>query len=321
MKNDLIKKAVDFFKLDDYNENTRRSKQVSKNFAKNVGKIVMEPVSRFAKEGAMAEIINESCIQNEYNCILIEHIPTSVTLSQYVALKNGEPQFWKFDIINILFQIYSVLSQITDVFTHYDLHSSNVLLYLSEEKNVCIEMRYHLPEGEIVVIHTNYIAKLIDYGRSFFYDGENMNSNKYHDMVCEAQDCQPNCGNRSGYDILNGDLKKEYILPQKRNHSHDLRLWNNIVEKQLLKTGQHACPTYISDVLNRIQYSKEYGTPELENGFPDKINTVHDAYKSLLGLVKNREFRDISDRIGEMRIIGVLDVWLDGTNTPMAIKA
>ena len=312
MKNDLMNITTKLFKLD---------KQHRHNFAKDLRKIEMTPISEFESSSEISHIINKSCVKSEYNCILTEHIPTSVTLTEFMTYKHDEPHFWEFDIVNILFQIYSVLSQISDVFTHYDLHSSNVLLYLSQEENVCVELRYHLPGNEIVTIYTKYIAKVIDYGRCFFYDDENMNSKKYHDLVCKAHDCQPDCGEGFGYEVLNGK-NDDYITPQKRNQSHDLRLWNIIVIN-LLNKREHACPKYISDVLRQIYYKGEYGTPESNNYLEhNRVTTVQDAYISLLRLVKKREFKELNAKMVEathMRKIGVLDVWLDDTDTPMRL--
>jgi len=280
-------------------------------FAKDLRKIDMRLISEFTDQG-MADIINDSCVKSNYNCILIEHIPTAVTLSEFIVLNKDDAHFWEFDIVNILFQIYSVLAQISDVFTHYDLHSSNVLLYLSQEENVCVEMRYHLPGNEIVTLYTKYVAKLVDYGRCFFYDNENMNSKKYHDLLCKAPDCNPGCGEYYGYDILNGNIKDDYITPQKRNRSHDLRLWNNIVKKWL-KKRKHACPDYIFNILNRIHYRSEYGTPELNDGIQNHdILTVHDAYQTLLSVMKNPRFKALNSKMAatNQRKIGVVDVWL-----------
>jgi hypothetical protein len=313
MKNDLMNITTKLFKLDKHHRH---------NFAKDLRKIEMTPISEFASSSDkdMAQIINDSCVKSEYNCILTEHIPTSVTLTEFMTYKHDTPHFWEFDIVNILFQIYSVLSQISDVFTHYDLHSSNVLLYLSQEENVCVELRYHLPGNEIVTIYTKYIAKVIDYGRCFFYDDENMNSKKYHDLVCKAHDCQPDCGEGFGYEILNKNTNEDFITPQKRNQSHDLRLWNIIV-KNLLNKREDACPKYVSDVLRQIYYKGEYGTPESKNYLEhNRVATVQDAYISLLRLVKKSEFKALNTKMvaaTQMRKIGVLDIWLDDTETPM----
>ena len=46
----------------------------------------------------------------------------------FLENKNQDPDFL-YTVINILFQIYSVLSVLQYEFTHYDLHPKNVLLY------------------------------------------------------------------------------------------------------------------------------------------------------------------------------------------------
>jgi hypothetical protein len=57
-------------------------------------------------------------------------------------------------------------------FTHNDLHDSNVLLYkVPDDKYV--EMQYYVA-GKKIVIQTQYIAKMIDYGRCYFEPDKKM---------------------------------------------------------------------------------------------------------------------------------------------------
>jgi hypothetical protein len=73
------------------------------------------------------------------------------------------------DLINVLYQIYMPLSTIANEFTHYDLHKGNVVIY-EPKKGYYIDYTYILNDETKVEFKSRYIAKIIDYGRSFFDD-------------------------------------------------------------------------------------------------------------------------------------------------------
>jgi hypothetical protein len=99
--------------------------------------------------------------------ILIEYVKEPITLDEYMDMNHSVniPQFLQ-EVINILLQVYIPLGKLMNSFTHNDLHTKNVLLY-KVPNNQYVEMRYYMEERSIT-IRTQYIAKVIDYGRCFF---------------------------------------------------------------------------------------------------------------------------------------------------------
>lgn len=125
--------------------------------------------------------------------ILIEYVKEPITLDEYMDMNHSGniPQFLQ-EVINILLQVYIPLGKLMNSFTHNDLHTKNVLLY-KVPNNQYVEMRYYM-EGRLVTIRTQYIAKVIDYGRCFFrsdqvpsitYSGNqyNLNSEGIADII------------------------------------------------------------------------------------------------------------------------------------------
>ena len=110
--------------------------------------------------------------------IMIEYIKESETLDKVIRrLMSTDKDFNHFDkdfdyfmntqLLYILYQVYAPLSMLCDVFTHYDLHAGNVMLY--SLGNRYINYHYHYPDYN-VIFNSQYIVKIIDYGNCFFKD-------------------------------------------------------------------------------------------------------------------------------------------------------
>ena len=66
--------------------------------------------------------------------ILIQYFNNVMTFSDFLKANNVFDNDVFTEFIHILFQVYFPLAHLKDSFTHYDLHSSNVLLYKPAEK-------------------------------------------------------------------------------------------------------------------------------------------------------------------------------------------
>ena len=215
-----------------------------------------------------------ACKHSKYLALLIQHLKGI----ESVWSKFTDPIFVSQELLYILFQVYIPLSLIKDNFTHYDLHSMNVCLY-TPVIGKYIEYHYHLGKKE-VVFKSQYIAKIIDYGRSYFKDDTTKtNSKQIYDAVCNEPKCNENpnkCGYDNGFSWLynpQNEIERKanfYICSQKRSMSHDLRFLNDVL-------------TYTQPVLRPymmpIKYKIDYGTPELIGSGLSKniINNVQDA--------------------------------------------
>ena len=240
-----------------------------------------------------AEIYEISCQESEKISILIQHISNAQTLSD----KLKQPSFNTNDLLYVLYQVYMPLMCLQNEFTHYDLHVDNVLIY---EPVIGKYIQYHyFVDGTEITFKSKYIAKIIDYGRCYFYDTDINNSLVIHNKICQEAKCNTrysSCGEDYGYTWLSGTgltAGSYYMDSTKVNISHDLRLLHQIT----LYARNIYMPPILNSLLQRVQYGvgiqdrvdKQYGTePNAYSGIPNTINNVQDAYWMLESLVDNR---------------------------------
>jgi hypothetical protein len=191
---------------------------------------------------------------------------------------------------------------LSNEFTHYDLHSNNVLLYKPVDGKY-IQYHYHLSDGTIVSFKSRYIAKLIDYGRSYV-NGSMVD----HKQICRIKECKPNCGYNKGYSWMSPSSNAYFINSSVSSKSHDLRLLN-LVKHTIDISVQ------LKSVLDKVVYNNEYGTPSnLTIGYPNRINNVMDAERLLRDMVldpaeigKNTVYHDASfTKLGDLHVRGLL---------------
>jgi hypothetical protein len=209
------------------------------------------------------------------------------------------------------------LSCLANNFTHYDLHTGNVLMY-APVKGKYIEYHYH-KDNEEIIFKSAYIAKIIDYGRCFFKDPTSdtilSSSENIYNAICNATDCKEDCGYKKGYRWLscNNLIGNAYICSKKRNKSHDLRLL------YILKHNFPHIPFF-----KKVRYCEGYtlgkpckGAGTIENtrsGLPDRINNVHDAHEELLRLIRKPEWITNNDTFynNPNKKLGELHIYYDG---------
>ena len=247
-----------------------------------------------------------SCTDTKHLCILIQHINKAPTLDKrcqsIVYIRN--------ELINTLYQIYFSLSAIRNLFTHYDLHASNVLVYTPDPTKY-IQYHFHLFTGEIVTFKSQHLIKLIDYGRSYAKDA----SEKTHAEVCAENKCDPNCGFSYGYWMSNNT--SYFIKSWKCNNSHDLKLLN-IIKGNLARIPKPAnsIEFLLHEKLRTVIYSEMYGTAEIKQSRqPLRIANVSDAEMSLRTLINSALFRTSNDTyMSRYAKMGDLTVYADGRN-------
>jgi hypothetical protein len=218
-----------------------------------------------------------------------------------MKLLNTGPQYTSFmndELLYILYQIYAPLSILSNHFTHYDLHTGNVMLY-EPIKGSYIQYHYHY-ENHTVTFKSKYIVKIIDYGRSYFLD-EPPPRDMYLDL-CDSDVC-PSCGKYNGYTFL-GKHNSYHISSQTRNMSHDLRLLDML--------GRY--PIYNDYLYNLIQatiYNEHFGTPEVTVKNDWSIGNVNDAKEHLEQLMQLPFFKRNETYSGNK--MGDLHIYKDGT--------
>lgn len=192
------------------------------------------------------------CPESRYMAVLIQHIRGCKTVKE--ILEQGDVKH----ILPILFQVYYPLFHMRKNFTHYDLHMENVILY-EPVPGQYIQFHYHTETG-IISFKSPYIAKIIDYGRSYINDGET--SKDIYDHVCQLHECKPDCGADYGFGTFPLSNARDFyhIVSQKKNESHDLRFLTSVLRE--LKTM--ALPPWLKAYADSFDviYKHMYGTPE-----------------------------------------------------------
>ena len=296
-------------------------------------------------------VINEdACNNSKYAAVLIQHFNNVKTFGDLLHSASRYSDTWcSFtlkDLPYILYQIYMPLAAMTKVFTHYDLHHGNVLLY---EPAPGKYIQYHYHNGsETVTFKSKYMAKIIDYGRAFYKDNEvkNVSSTDVLKTVCMVDECnQQNeeCGDMSGFGYLSNLLQPStyFMSSSEYNPSADLRFLY-LVKKAFgtygTSAGRGDCGpadleieafTPIDQLFDKVDYGiglkigqTKYGTRPVKNsGLPDYIENVEDAEEVLRDmLIGNSALRAFNEIAYEnMEKICDIHIYADGV-TNMRIR-
>lgn len=203
-------------------------------------------------EDNIDELLKESCRKNKQFCILMQYFDNFISIGD--AYDNGKLDN---DFYNLIYQVYyclSVLNKNGDyTYTHYDLHADNVFLYKPFTGNTYVSMTYHSHqinprtgqlEPKTFQFKSEYIVKIIDYGRNYFKT-DKTNTTDIVRKICEFNEC-PNCGKNVGYNIIRGQerrtglydpIDQHWINPVIPNISHDMRMANEFLKKQFKRVG------------------------------------------------------------------------------------
>lgn len=263
----------------------------------------------------------KACIYSQMATILIQYINHAI--SAYTASQDAT--FTKYHMAHVLFIIYQTLASLSKVYTHYDLHIQNVLLF-RPHPNKTIRYTYHLSDGSILTFYCPYVPKIIDYGRSYFNNGKE-NSKQIYDKICLLQECGK-CGEKHGFSM---HKPQEFlgISSQRKNESHDLMLWYNLhrnvqtnYPKSSLKEFR-ASTSYrlLEKVGKRIQYNVGIplsrigtGTREDTTLHPkgDIVANVTDACQELTKIVLHPTV--VEENQPSTMVLGTFHIYEDGKN-------
>jgi hypothetical protein len=278
---------------------------------------------------SLKNLITQTCIDNNSLSILIEAIPDAQTLQEFIE-QNITPdpadvpytiqlaknlQYFLAELTHILFQVYSVLSVLKNQYTHYDLHTNNVLLYKVPNKEY-VTMTYKNLDGSTTSFSTKYIAKIIDYGRNYYSAGslQDVSNSKdlYEKFVLPNYSCKGSYFRSPedvGYPFFDQVSNKDnyFISARRHNNSHDLRLLY-IVDQQLNASISNflnlpefkntpEIRKYITEAvvktewigLSKIVYQIPFGTPEvsMSNKTHLPMSNVDDVYEKLKDYINN----------------------------------
>jgi hypothetical protein len=272
-------------------------------------------------------LIKLGCAKSKYLSILIQHIkyPSNIEMMMHYI-----PDFVKNDLLNVLYQVYMPLATLFDTFTHYDLHSGNLIIYEPDEDKY-IDYKYVMKDGSLVKFKSRYMVKIIDYGRCFFDDKSNKeitgSSKSIYKTICEnIEECngggklnlpQTYCGEDQGFS--NFDTSRNgigyNINSSVSNMTHDLLLLYRVKKELKDELPDKRVDPLLQSIFDRLEYGDElqleaeqirtgkkiyeHGSEEkpttgkLIDGIPDKINNVIDAHNALkTQVLKNKEAND-----------------------------
>lgn len=250
---------------------------------------------------------------NIHYSVLIQNLTNAKTLREMLL---NDPSFLDEDLMCVLAQVYLPLADMCDFFTHYDLHLDNILLY-EPVPGKCIDFFYALDLDE-VMFKCKYIVKIIDYGRSFFFDSSNpsLSSININDILIRLG-CDPIL---SGFQYFGKpDYASYYISSYTRNMSHDLRALNDIKSYKNLKSNKTKKVKTLSERLsanytlnnffNALHYKRTYGTKEVTLSEPGIIQNVKDAAAYIVDIINSNEFQlENNSYYNSVPILGELSI-------------
>lgn len=245
-----------------------------------------------------------SCMDSDKLAILVQYIKNPTPLIDFVENKQI---FNTITLTQMFFQIYGPLSQIRNEYTHYDLHGDNVLLYKLENETY-ITMNY-IYKDRTITFKTNNIAKIIDYGKSFF-ESSDLSTSRIKKKICLEKKCNINflqCGNELGYNLTDESTEKNFYMSQLiPNVSHDLRL-AYLLGKRINDNSD------LDILLKKVVYKTFYGTPQMIDNKPhSEILNVIDIVNALQILISNTDYAKFNDKLYKNhRSIGELMIYMD----------
>ena len=277
------------------------------------------------------------CQESKFAAVLIQHLKGVSTLNDTIKSIH----FIIYDLLYVLYQIYMPLSKLKASFTHYDLHSNNVLLY-EPIKGKYIEYYYHLENNQVVNFKSPYLVKLIDYGRSYFNPGTaSLNPTEIYNNLCGEPACtskppifKHECGSKYGFAWFDPSKKLDkhdyYINTMTHNQSHDLRILKFLTTltvsnkfKRYIDPRLEVITNKLAILINMVEYGKGlkkneqwYGAKETTtSGLPSKINNVSDAEQALRTLILTSvETQTLNNiKYKPENKIGSIHVYVDGT--------
>ena len=264
-----------------------------------------------------------------------------INLTQYVnnsidlkTLIQHDSAFIAHDLIYMLYQVYLPLFYMKKHFTHYDLHPGNILIS-QPIRETYIQYIYYLPNNKIIKFKSKYIAKIIDYGLSYFNDvAECINSNVIYNSLCFFPQCgteKNKCGNNVGYKFLN-DKNNPYInfniIPKTKNESSDLKLISMLKHNEFLHTNknqyieQFPWLVEIYKMLDAVVYGagldtkhKSHGTAENLENDNIHIHNVSDAKERIEKILDIYYYQLLNNNYyHNMKKCGDLHIYTDGRN-------
>lgn len=263
-------------------------------------------------------LIKYSCIENKRLCLMMQYFDNFERFETMMS-NNTKRRDYMFDtdIFNFLFQVYFALDHpmLRDRYTHYDLHLNNICAYKPFPEKQYVLMRYHYTkENKVIEFKTQFIAKIIDYGRNHINANKTLNTSNLIEKICKTPECDPNCGRDVGYHVISGSIAKQHMIdPTKLNRSIDLLAAKNAMDiNEYTKHLPSTAPT------PQILFKTTFGTPSDDTGNPKigDIKSVSDFHIYLKDYVIDEYNKQMSNQKynEDWTLAMTIDVYDDGRN-------
>lgn len=253
----------------------------------------------------LRDAVGNSCLKNKRLCMTVQHFDKFYTLQSRFSRDSLYKAFMP-DLQNVLFQVYFALNMLGNNYTHYDLHANNVMLYKPFEGKQCILMRYHTANN-LFEFKSEYLAKIIDYGRNYFNRGKLNTTVLVREALCARSECEPKCGRNVGYHTIQGSALGsanvvDWIDPIRPNASHDLRLAHLIFNVVLRDPS-----------MPKVVYKGNYGTPESHAEEPGKAFNIRQLWMALARNSRAFNQRYTSHKYdASWKVVATMDVYSNG---------
>lgn len=246
--------------------------------------------------------IDKSCQTPKQIALLTQFFSKSQTLSDY-AKQDAHKLGHRF--IPMLYQIYSALRCMASQFSHYDLHTGNVLV-VQLPPNTYIEHHYHSASSSVpLTFKLDVLCKIIDYGRCYFDNKQtSWSSNEVALLVQSLCNVSTNKdwqgypfpfgtnNNNQTVDLLLVYYLTKYIVPSKTPYLDELDYITQWLAKPSRKPMQ-------SDYLSQKGMA---------------LNTVGDMAAYLRDRLRNSNNKMVNNWVfNNSRKLGELHIWENGT--------
>jgi hypothetical protein len=268
--------------------------------------------------------IESGCENNNRSGVLIDSVYNALSFNDLF----DDVEFMTrldYNMFCILIQIYGALSIVKNNFTHYDLHTGNILFSKLDKP---IKIIYNDDKHKQYIIYTKFIPVIIDYGRAYVNCkniSENIDSDNFINRACfsSCNESNPDCylypigmpiykdENKGG--VYDDNSNFAYINPRVNNKSHDLRFIYIII-----RYNKDKIPL-ILDIYNNHFNKKnnpDWWDPILNgDGVPEqtkdsvKIKTVSDFYNLLKNEYYETHFNKEEYKTND--ILGTMNIYTD----------
>jgi len=208
-----------------------------------------------------------ACGLGTMGCIMMQYFQSFYSLhAKAIELLDTDLPF-------CLFQMYFVLDVLKDEYTHYDLHFQNVFLYRPYSGNRYVQLVYHYKDGTDIGFPTEYLVKLIDYGRNYIPASAPIVHTVSRIADCEGFSYVPDKPNPS-FDLLIAFHLREYLM--RHGFVHQI-IYDGKSRPQSTYSSKNKVVSNVSDMAMALKNNLSPFFPQMDNKYRGwtRMGTLH----------------------------------------------